>query len=234
MPEHSVMVFKDYEWNIILYQDAVDTIANLKAQIFRKKGIPIEEQELFPSACNEQAQDNQTLSEFGISEHGLVSFNLKHNQSFLINVHKLGGDGWILKVEPSDTIEKVKTKIHEQSDIRVEQQCLVFEGEVIGKDFWNIVSDYNLQQGSVLQLIVQEEEFTLCIRFADSLRSCWLDVKSSDTIYDVKVKIQAKTNIAPEMQCLRLDALILIDSVTLELYDIDNSTHHLLLDVHTV
>ena len=153
--------------------------------------------------------------------------------SFKIAVHVgLSGDGLItLNVEPSDIIDHVKAKIQEKTGIHPEQQRLILEDKPLVGDWWVTLSEFGIVAGNELTLVKQEPEFTLAVRFTDSLRAVWLDVKDSDTIEDIKFKIQQQRNIDMQLQTLRHGDIVLEDGRTLSDYNITNATTQILLDI---
>ncbi len=123
-----------------------------------------------------------------------------------------------LDVEPSDTVEKIKTRISEKEGFDVTQQRLIFEKKWL--EDGRTLADYDITDGSTIFFVLSLKERIPVFIKALTGWSTSVEVELSECVENLKVRISEKNKIPVSHFILTLAGEELEDGKILSEYNL--------------
>ena len=162
-----------------------DTVNDIKNKIEKQEGIPVKDQRLVFGDKSLDDRPDSTMEKEGIKDGSVLELV---EPTFDIQVTTPDGKNITVKdVKPSDTVQDIKSKVQDQTGIPIKDQRLVHDGKEL-VDPNATMKDNDIKDGSKLNML--EPLFDIKVKTPDGKKVIDVkDVKASDTIDDIKQKI---------------------------------------------
>ncbi|KAM0053239.1 putative Ubiquitin-like domain-containing protein [Helianthus debilis subsp. tardiflorus] len=192
-----------------------DTIHNVKAKIFDKETrLP---RHLRLRYNGKFLEDGPTLADYNIKRESTLTIV---NGVMQIFIKIRTGNTITLEVRPSETIHNLKAKIHDKEAHLPRDLRLRYNGKFL--EDGRTLADYHIHKESTVHVItpvLTTASMHLFVK-TPTEKIITLDVKSSETISNVKSKIEEKESIPQCQQVLVWNGKTLTDFITLAWYHI--------------
>ena len=198
---------------VTLEVNATDSILELKREIQDMTGVPLKQQCL--SFAGIELENERTIFAYNIQNKSSINLVVKIK---VYLVTPLSQEKMTLVLKPKDNIGSIKDKIYAQTKIPSHRQVLKFNDEEL--DDVHTLKYYNIESKSKLFL------YEAIKIFVEMLNGTVVTLKlcKSNTIEDVKVRLNLREDIPWDMQRLSFRGKPLRDSDSLSDLNIQNES----------
>lgn len=232
-----------------LWVNCEHTVAQLKQQIAERKNIPADVQDIFFARV--RLEDDRTLQSYVIEENHMLHLHITTPLMLEITVQFRNGKKLQLEEPSNRTVSSLKQVILQKEGVATEHQVLFHKGKEL--DDHRKLIDYNIQSGDTLDIdviepvadilksssktrpsVYEHERQKGLLLFVKTLtgKTITLNVAVSDTVGDLKKKINEKEGIPISQQCLIAAGKPLGDTDDIHTIGVQNhSVLHLVLRV---
>ncbi|KAM0053250.1 putative Ubiquitin-like domain-containing protein [Helianthus debilis subsp. tardiflorus] len=173
-------------------------------------------------------QDSNILADLHVINGSTLIRICKIVELTKIFVNTYTGETISLLVNPKSTIEDVKWEIQRKESIPREEQALIYNNMVLEDS--STLLDFHIYRKSTLTLMRKQRQFMPIFIKTLIGKIITVEVKPSETINNIKAKIEYEVNIPCDEQELIFNEMVLPNSGTLADYHIpEESTFHLVL-----
>ena len=223
-----VRIFYSLPKTISLEVEPDDNTNEVKSLILEKEEIPNDSQKVSLTFVGKELKYNLLLRHYGIQQESTLCCRLIAGISVCL-YNNLVIEGYLriyLNVQQCETIQSVKGKIQERVKIPADQQWLFLSEEPLENE--KKVGDYNVRNNTEFCLVLKLHNGRQVFVKTPSGRTITLDVKSSDSIDDVKIMIELAEGIPSSKQHLVFPAINMYAAIPVS-DTLKESTLHLLV-----
>lgn len=211
---------------------SADTILTVKTKVQRIiDDLAVDEQEEFPEfvpheqelmIAGKRLNNDQVLGELGIRDGDTLHLLFTQRQYSLeeIVIKTFSGDSFTVQVTPDDTVETVKSRIHERQGISPETQKIIYAGREL--EAHTRLGELNVHTATTFYLeVLQPPKIFVKPLMGEAIA---VDFDPSMTVADVKSEIQEKEGIGANQISLLFGGRALNDEQMLASCGIQNKS----------
>ena len=177
------------------------TVLELKERIEEKEGIPIRFQELV--LWSSKLENHKTLSDYQIRSDYILCLIFAKQKLMHIFYTKPSGRCITLYLQLCDTIEDIRYEVCEREGYPIDRLMLIYAGKRLEDK--KTLADYNIGQESTVHILFKFRAGKKLVIQVEDESYINIDVEDTDTIYEIKGKIEDMIGFPLEKQRLYLN-----------------------------